>query len=147
MIKDRNYDLIFAGYRATDDDSTALGPMVGALLDMPCITEVSKLEVGDTSLKAERNIEGGSEVFEANLPCIITAQKGLNEPRYPKLKGIMMAKKKPIETIDADAGEAHVETTGMTYPMERPAGKIVGEGAEAVPELVRLLRDEAKVIE
>ncbi len=146
-IKDRGFDLIFTGYRTTDDDSTAIGPMVASLLELPCVAEVNKLEVGDGSLKAERNIEGGSEVLEASMPCVITAQKGLNEPRYPKLKGIMMAKKKQIETVDGDTGDIRTATTTMDYPPERPAGKIVGEGVEAVPELVRLLREEAKVIE
>jgi electron transfer flavoprotein beta subunit len=81
------------------------------------------------------------------MPCVLTAQKGLNEPRYPSLKGIMMAKKKPIDIVEAQATESRVETIGFTYPPERPAGKIVGEGVDAVPELVRLLREEARVIE
>jgi electron transfer flavoprotein beta subunit len=146
-IKDRNFDMIFAGYRTTGDDSTAIGPMVATLLGLPCIAEVNKLDVGDGKVTAERNIEGGTEVIEASIPCVITAQKGLNEPRYPKLKGIMMAKKKVIEEIDGEIGTALAETTAMSYQAERPAGKIVGEGVEAVPELVRLLREEAKVIE
>lgn len=146
-LRDRNVDLIFAGWKTTDDDSSALGAMVATLLEMPCVTEVHTLEIDGTAVKAERNIEGGSEVFEASLPCVITTQKGLNEPRYPKLKGIMMAKKKPIETVDAGAADTKTQSVTLAYPPERPAGKIVGEGVEAVPELVKLLRDEAKVID
>ncbi len=146
-IKDRGFDMIFTGYKSTDDDSTAIGPMVATLLGLPCVAEVNKLDVGDGTVTAERNIEGGVEVIEATMPCMITAQKGLNEPRYPKLKGIMMAKKKVIEEIDGEIGTAQATTTVMSYQAERPAGKIVGEGVEAVGELVRLLREEAKVIE
>ncbi|MCB2199251.1 electron transfer flavoprotein subunit beta/FixA family protein [bacterium] len=147
VLKDGGFDLIFAGYKATDDDCAAIGQMVATLLDIPCITEVNKLEVGDGTLTANREIEGGHEVVEAPLPCVITAQKGLNEPRYPSLKGIMMAKKKPIDVVEADDVAPRVETVSMGYPPERPAGKIVGEGVEAVPELVRLLREEARVID
>jgi len=146
-IRDNNYDLIFAGYKATDDDCAAIGTMVATLLDLPCITEAAKLEVSDSGVRAERDVEGGREVLEASLPCVVTAQKGLNSPRYPSLKGIMMAKKKPIENLDANMIAPRVETTAMSNPTERPAGKIVGEGPEAVPELVRLLREEARVIE
>ncbi|MFH0882264.1 MAG: electron transfer flavoprotein subunit beta/FixA family protein [bacterium] len=141
------YDLVFAGFKATDDDCAAVGQMVATLLGLPCITEVAKLEIGDGKLTVEREIEGGTEVVESPLPCVLTAQKGLNEPRYPSLKGIMMAKKKPIDILEAEATEPRVETVGFTYPPERPAGKIVGEGVDAVPELVRLLREEARVIE
>jgi len=146
-IRDGGFDMIFAGFKATDDDCAAIGTMVATLLDMPCITEASKLEVSDGLVRAERDIEGGKEILEASLPCVVTAQKGLNEPRYPSLKGIMMAKKKPIETIEVELDESRIETVSMSYPPERPAGKIVGEGVEAVPELMRLLREEARVIE
>ena len=146
-VKDGGFDLVFAGFKATDDDCAAVGQMVATLLEIPCITEVSKLEVGDGSLKANREIEGGYEVVEASMPCVLTAQKGLNEPRYPSLKGIMMAKKKEITVVEAADVAPRVETVSMSYPPERPAGKIVGEGAEAVPELVRLLREEARVID
>ncbi|MBD3165815.1 electron transfer flavoprotein beta subunit/FixA family protein [bacterium] len=146
-IQAGSYDMVFAGFKATDDDCAAIGPMVATLLDWPCVTEVHKLEVGGGKLTAEREIEGGHEVFEASLPAVVTAQKGLNEPRYPSLKGIMMAKKKPIEETEVEDVEPRTETVGFEYPPERPEGRIVGEGAEAVPELVRLLREEARVIE
>jgi len=146
-MKDQGYEMIFTGFKATDDDCAAIGPMVATLMDMPCITEVAKLEVTGDGVRAERDIEGGREIIESSLPCVITAQKGLNEPRYPSLKGIMMAKKKPIEELEVSHTESRVEMLSYDYPPERPAGKIVGEGVEAVPELVRLLREEARVIE
>ncbi|MDP8206194.1 MAG: electron transfer flavoprotein subunit beta/FixA family protein [Candidatus Electryonea clarkiae] len=146
-LKDNGYDLIFTGFKANDDDCAAIGTMVGTLLDIPVITEVSKLEVGEGNVRAERDIEGGREIIEASMPCVITAQKGLNEPRYASLKGIMMAKKKQIEEVVVTHTESRIEMAGLNYPPERAAGKVVGEGAEAVPELVRLLREEAKVIE
>ncbi|HEB85128.1 MAG TPA: electron transfer flavoprotein subunit beta/FixA family protein [Bacteroidetes bacterium] len=147
ILRGKGFDLVFAGFKAADDDCAAIGAMVATLLEIPCITEVVELEVGEGSLRAKREIEGGTEIYEAPLPCLITAQKGLNEPRYPSLKGIMMAKKKPIEVLEAAPAEARVETLRMSYPPERPPGKIVGEGVEAVGELVRLLREEAKVID
>lgn len=147
VLKEKGFDLIFAGFKAVDDDCAAIGPMVATLMDIPCITEINQLELADSSVKARREIEGGYEMVEAALPCLLTTHKGLNEPRYPSLKGIMMAKKKPVEEVEVPTPEARVEYVGYSYPPERPAGKIVGEGVEAVTELVRLLREEAKVIE
>jgi len=85
-------------------------------------------------------------VVEGPLPVIVGADKGLNDPRYPKLKEIMMAKKKPIETVEPQPGDAALETISITPPPPRPEGRIVGEGPEAVEELIRALREEAKVI-
>jgi electron transfer flavoprotein beta subunit len=86
------------------------------------------------------------EVVEFSLPAVITAEKGLNEPRYPALKGIMAAKKKPLEVKPVTLDGAGLEAIELTYPAERQAGRIVGEGAEAVPALVSALRTEAKVL-
>jgi len=145
-LKDKGYDLIFAGRQAVDDDCGAIGPMVATLLDIPHVSTVTKLEVESDKLTAEREFEGGVERFELQLPALITAQKGLNEPRYASLKGIMMAKKKKIEEVDIEPVPAKTEVTQLNYPPVRPPGKIVGEGVEAVPELVRLLKEEAKVL-
>jgi len=97
---------------------------------------------------AEREIEGGVEVVEFPLPAVLTTDKGLNEPRYPALKGIMAAKKKPLDVKPATlgAGREALEILALTPPPERKEGKIVGEGPAAVSELVRLLREEAKVL-
>ena len=93
-----------------------------------------------------RDIEGGEETLECSLPCVITAEKGLNEPRYPSLKGIMQAKKKTIEIKDIQLNASGFEILSLSYPPQKPTGRIVGTGPEAAPELIRLLRDEAKVI-
>ncbi|MDH3198803.1 MAG: electron transfer flavoprotein subunit beta/FixA family protein [Candidatus Krumholzibacteria bacterium] len=145
-LRDGGYDLILCGKMAIDDQSYQVGPMLAELLDLPCVTAVTKLELAAGTGTAEREVEGGVEVVEFPLPAVVTADKGLNEPRYPALKGIMAAKKKPLEVKPLAAGAAGVAVLGMTLPPERQEGKIVGEGAAAVPELVRLLREEAKVL-
>jgi electron transfer flavoprotein beta subunit len=86
------------------------------------------------------------EVVEFPLPAVVTTEKGLNEPRYPALKGIMAAKKKPLEVKPASLDAAGLETVGLAYPAERKAGRIVGEGADAVPALIAALQTEAKVL-
>ena len=103
-----------------------------------------KLE-GNT-ITAEREIEGGKEIVQSEIPCIITCQKGLNEPRYASLKGIMAAKKKTIEEKSAATSDAATEIIKMNLPPPKQAGRIVGTDATAVKELVKLLREEAKVI-
>ena len=145
-LKDGGYDLVLFGKMAVDDHHHAVGPMTAELLGLPCVTAVSKLELEGGNGVAEREIEGGVEVVEFALPAVLTAEKGLNTPRYPALKGIMAAKKKPIEVKPAALGESRVAATSLSLPAERKAGRIVGEGPDAVPELVRLLRTEAKVL-
>ena len=93
-----------------------------------------------------REIEGGVEIVEVSLPAVVTVTKGKHEPRYPSLKGIMAAKKKPLEEKDAQVGEPRMKVRSIAPPPDRAAGKIVGSGADAVPELVRLLKEEAKVL-
>jgi electron transfer flavoprotein beta subunit len=145
-LKDGGYDLVLFGKMAVDDYNHGVGPMVAELLGLPCVTAIAKLELEGGKGVAEREIEGGVEVVEFALPAVLTAEKGLNTPRYPALKGIMAAKKKPIEVKPAALGEARVAVTSLGLPPDRKAGRIVGEGADAVPELVRLLRTEAKVL-
>jgi electron transfer flavoprotein beta subunit len=146
-LKAGSWDLILFGRMAIDDYNHQVGPLVAELLGMPCVTAVSHLEIDGIKGIAEREIEGGIEVVEFPLPAVLTADKGLNEPRYPALKGIMAAKKKPLEVkpVPGSAGGA-IEVIALTPPPERKEGKIVGEGAGAVGELVRLLREEAKVL-
>ena len=127
-------------------ETSPYGPMVAELLGLPCVTAIAKLELEGAKGVAEREIEGGVEVVEFALPAVLTAEKGLNTPRYPALKGIMAAKKKPIEVKPAALGELRVSVTALGLPPDRKAGRIVGEGPDAVTELVRLLRTEAKVL-
>jgi electron transfer flavoprotein beta subunit len=145
-IRSRGYDIIFAGKQAVDDDCSAVGTMVAEFLDIAHIATVTKLDIDGSSVTATREVETGVEIFNATLPALITAQKGLNEPRYASLKGIMASKKKVIEEVDGIASKAKVEVVQLNYPPQRPPGRIVGQGVDAVPELVRLLKEEAKVI-
>jgi electron transfer flavoprotein beta subunit len=154
-----DYDAIFCGRQAVDDDSAAVGIMLAEMLDLPHVSVVSRLDI-DTetrTARAERDIEGGKEVVELPLPAVITAQKGLNEPRYPSFRGIRQARTKPfavwnVADVDLDSQEvgaagAKVEVVEITPPPERLGGRIIpGEPAEAAKEVVRLLREEAKVI-
>ena len=145
-LKSTSWDLILFGRMAIDDYNHQVGVMVAELLGLPCVSAVSHLDIDGTKGVAEREIEGGIEVVEFPLPAVVTADKGLNEPRYPALKGIMAAKKKPLEVKSVQAGPGALEVVALTPPGERKEGKIVGEGAAAVGELVRLLREEAKVL-
>jgi electron transfer flavoprotein beta subunit len=140
------YDLILFGKLAVDDYNHQVGPMTAELLGLPCITSVAHLSVADGVIVAEREIEGGIEVATCGLPAVLTCDKGLNNPRLPSLKGIMAAKKKPMETKPAALGASTLEILGLEPPPERLPGRIVGEGADAVPALVALLRTEAKVL-
>ena len=145
-IKAQGAELVFFGKQSVDYDNSIVGQMTAELLGFNCVTVAVSLKIEEQKLTVEREIEGGREVVETSLPAVITAQKGLNEPRYASLKGIMAAKKKPIEEKDAAVSESFVEVVKMKRPAAKQAGKIVGTDASAVPELVRLLREEAKVI-
>jgi electron transfer flavoprotein beta subunit len=145
-IRPLGANLVWLGKQAVDDDAAQVGPMLGTLLDLPCVTAIATFDLAGETATVEREVEGGREVVEVRLPAVLTTDKGLNEPRYASLKGIMAAKKKPIDDLPAAAGEANLEVTALMLPPPRAAGRIVGEGAAAVPELVRLLREEARVI-
>ena len=138
--------LILFGVKAADDDQQQVGPMVATLLGRPCASSVTSFEVHEGTVRCEREVEGGTEVVELDLPAVVTLTKGAFELRYASLKGIMAAKRKPLEVKDADLPEARLTVERLDYPPERAEGRIVGEGVEAVPELVRLLRDEANVL-
>lgn len=140
------YDLLLFGKLAIDDYNHAVGPMVAALLDLPCVSSIAHLEISGDSGTAEREIEGGVEVVEFSLPAVLTTDKGLNEPRYPALRGIMMAKKKPLAVKEVTVEPGGLEIVELTVPPERTGGRIVGEGPDAVPALIEALRNEAKVI-
>jgi len=145
-LKEISPDVIFFGKQSIDSDDGAVGGMVAELLGLPSISVIVKLDVADGKATAQREIEGGHEIIETTLPAVFTAQKGLNEPRYPSLKGIMAAKSKPIEEKPAGAPANSVEVKVMRKPAGKSAGKVIGADATAVPELVRLLHEEAKVI-
>jgi len=146
FIKEQSPDAVFFGKQSVDSDDAAVGGMVAEMLGLPSVSVVVKLEVTGTNAVAEREIEGGREKVQLTLPAVFTAQKGLNDPRYPSLKGIMAAKSKPIEERPATACAPKTELASMRKPPSKNPGKIVGTDVSAVPELVRLLREEAKVI-
>ncbi|MDX1566632.1 MAG: electron transfer flavoprotein subunit beta/FixA family protein [Longimicrobiales bacterium] len=139
-------DLVLLGVKAADDDQQQVGPMLGTLLERPCATAVASFEVESGQVVARREVEGGVEVVELDLPAVLTITKGAFEPRYASLKGIMAAKKKPLETRSASGPESRLKVLKLEPPPARPEGKIVGEGPEAAAELARLLREEASVL-
>ncbi|RNF40896.1 electron transfer flavoprotein subunit beta/FixA family protein [Planococcus salinus] len=153
-LKDKDADLILGGNVAIDGGSGQVGPRVADLLDINYVTTITSLEIDGDKAKIVRDIEGDAEELEASLPLLVTAQQGLNEPRYPSLPGIMKAKKKPLEElelddmdIDEDDVEPKTETIEVYLPPAKEAGRILeGEVADQVSELVSLLRSEAKVI-
>jgi electron transfer flavoprotein beta subunit len=145
-LKDGGYDLILFGRQAVDSANATVGPMTAELLGLPCATAVSTLDIANGRATARRELEGAAEIVEFPLPAVVSVDEGMPRARYPSLKGIMAAKKKPLEVKPAQLGEEHISIEKMELPPERAAGRIVGEGPGAVPELVRLLHTEAKVL-
>ncbi|MBK8945317.1 MAG: electron transfer flavoprotein subunit beta/FixA family protein [Ignavibacteriae bacterium] len=145
-IKFQNADLVFMGKQSVDFDNSITGQLTAEILGYNCVSVVVKFDINENKIVAEREIEGGKEVIETSTPAIITCQKGLNEPRYASLKGIMAAKKKVIEEKNATSFDNKLEIVQMSKPLGKQAGKILGNDSTAVPELVRLLKEEAKVI-
>ncbi len=154
FLKGKEIDLILAGNVAIDGGSGQVGPRVAELLNIPYVTTITKLEINGKNAKVVRDVEGDSEVIETSLPLLVTAQQGLNEPRYPSLPGIMKAKKKPLEKLelddldlDEDEVEAKTKTIEIYLPPKKEAGKVLsGDLADQVKELVQLLHSEAKVV-
>jgi electron transfer flavoprotein beta subunit len=153
-FNDKEYDLILGGNVAIDNGTGQVGPRLAELLNIPYVTTITKIDVSGSDVTIERDVEGDVETIQTKLPLLVTAQQGLNEPRYPSLPGIMKAKKKPLETlelddidIDEDELEAKTKTVEIYLPPKKEAGKILsGDTQEQVKELVSLLRSEAKVI-
>jgi electron transfer flavoprotein beta subunit len=147
-------DLVLAGQQGVGGDNCQIPGLLAELLDLPQVTMAVKLDVADGKATVEREIEGAHEVWEASLPCLVSAQKGLNEPRYASLKGIMAAKKKPLQVLDAKAvglDAAALQPKTLIQKLEPPPGRppvklIEGDPATQAKELLRLLHEEAKVI-
>ena len=144
--KDKGFDLVLSGNKGIGGDNSAVGPMLAELLGFAQANVVVKLDIADGKFRAEREIEGGTEVVEGALPAVITAQKGLNEPRYASLKGIMAAKKKTIEEVEISGHAPATSVAGMTLPPARPEGrKLEGDAAAQAKALLDALKNEAKV--
>ena len=146
QIKTLGAQLVFCGRVATDSDQAAVGPMLATYLGFGCVTDVVELDLSDTGGTAKRETESGVETLRFSLPCVITCDKGLNEPRYAGLKGIMAAKKKPIEELAFEDVPNQARITKLELPPPRKEGRIVGQGAEAVPALIEALQSEAGVL-
>ncbi|HEX6434890.1 MAG TPA: electron transfer flavoprotein subunit beta/FixA family protein [Gemmatimonadales bacterium] len=140
------WDLILFGRMATDTAHGTAGPMTAELLGLPCVTAISQLDVTGSSGTARRDLEGASESVQFPLPAVLTIDEGIARPRLASLKGIMAAKKKPLEVKPAQLGRPNLVVERMELPADRPPGRIIGEGPDAVPELLRLLQTEAKVL-
>ncbi len=153
-LEKQQFDIILAGNVAIDGGSGQVGPRLAKLLGIAQVTTITKLDIENGRATIIRDVEGDEETVEASLPLLVTAQQGLNEPRYPSLPGIMKAKKKPLEIVDIDELDleeeevaAKTETIDIFLPPSKQAGKILqGDPSEQVKELVSLLKSEAKVI-
>lgn len=155
-IKTLPHDLIIAGQRAVDDENWLVGIAVAQYLQIPCISLVIHQETEDGLIRCKRTIDGGAMTVEASLPALITTQRGLNEPRYASLQGVMKAKKKPIDVktladlgLDAEAvGTAKIQIQSLKQPPVRKGGRMVDGGTpqNKAVELVRLLHEESRVI-
>jgi len=154
VVKQEQPGLVLVGRQAIDDDMGAVGAQLAEVLDWPCAYWIMEetIDAEGKNVKAARQVEGGLEVFDVPLPAVLAAQKGLNEPRYPTLKGIMGAKKKEIKDVKAgDLGlpsdPSQLSITGLQALPPRPPGRIIeGDVATAAKELVRSLREDAKAI-
>ncbi len=145
-IKTLGCELVFCGKQSVDYDNSITGQLTAAFLGFNSVSVVVDLKIEGDKVIAEREIEGGKEIVETSLPVVITAQKGLNTPRFPSMKGIMTAKRKTIEEKPIEIGELTTKVLSMRKPPAKEPGRIIGEDTSAVPELIRLLKDEAKVI-
>lgn len=152
-LKKGAFDLIIAGHRAVDDDNFQVGPAVAEFMGIPHISMVIRQEITDGKIRCTRTIDGGTMVLETELPALISTQRGLNEPRYASLPGIMKAKKKPIDTralseTGTDPGDPMVKTIAMRLPPQRKGGRIIegDSAADKAAALVKALREEVKVI-
>jgi electron transfer flavoprotein beta subunit len=154
VVRQEQPALVLCGRQAIDDDMGAVGAQLAELLGWPCASWIMEESVDGegTTMRVARQVEGGLEVFDLPLPAVVSCQKGLNEPRYPTLKGIMGAKRKEIRELraaDLGLGSATAQLRVLTLEAlpPRPPGRIIqGDVASAVKELVRALREEAKVI-
>jgi electron transfer flavoprotein beta subunit len=154
LLANMEYDVIFCGNQAVDDGAAEVPSRLAEKLDLPQANVITSLEMGDGSATVKREVDGGSEILEVQLPALFSAQKGLNEVRYPSLPGIMKAKRKELKVVglgDLGLSAAEVapktEIVNVELPPARQAGKVLkGEVAEVVAELVSLLKNEAKVI-
>lgn len=145
-IRGRTFDAILCGKQATDEDDAAVGPMLAALLGLPCVAFVTSIEIAAGKATVKREIDGEAEILEVDLPAVLSAQKGLAEPRLPGLKGIMAAKKKPLEEKPLPAGASATAVRALALPPGRKACVKVPPTAEGIRSLLSTLRTERGVL-
>jgi len=147
-IKASGSEVVFAGKATTDDGTGQVGPMIAELLGWAQVTQVVEITFEGSTFKATRLMDAGArQIVSGSLPAVITVEDGINTPRYAKLPAIMKAKRKPMDKQSAEAGPERSTLTNFSPPPSRPSGRILsGDAATTAKELVRLLRDEAKVI-
>ncbi|HRU51483.1 MAG TPA: electron transfer flavoprotein subunit beta/FixA family protein [Planctomycetota bacterium] len=144
-IQNEQPDIILFGIKSVDTDNAQVPGMVASLLDIPYITTVVQWEKKENTILAESEVEGGHLEIESSLPCVLSIQKSNIEPRICNLLAIRKAKQKKLDIIPVTIS-SETTTIKLELPPKRTAGKIVGTGADAVPELIRLLKEEAQVI-
>lgn len=145
-LKTLEFDVLLFGKKGVDDDNQQVGQMTAELLGIPLTTQVVKLDISNGKATAQREVEGGALVVESTLPAAFTAEKDLTVPRYASLRELVAARKKPTTVKEISSPSSSMEVLSIQYPPPRAPGKIVGKGVEAVPQLVKLLHEEAKVI-
>lgn len=144
-IKDDGYDLILAGIESSDYNGSSIGSMVAELLSISSVSSVSSIEMESGNPVLKREIDGGTEIVHSQMPMVAIAQKGIAlEPRIPSMRGIMMARKKPLKVVASVATEILTEYAGFELPAPKAACKMINE--DNVKELIGLLHTEAKVI-
>lgn len=145
-VKLQQADIVLLGKQSVDYDNSVMGSMIAEFSDYNSVSMVNKIEISEKTIKAKRLIEGAEEVIETSLPVVLSVDKGINEPRYPTLKGIMQAKKKPLEEKEFEFVANKVEVISLGLPEKKKAGEIIGSDVTAVPKLIDLLKNEAKVL-
>ena len=144
VAKDGGYDLIFLGKETIDYNGSSVGGMLAEMLDLPYVSLATKFELNGTTATITREIEGGEEVCEVNLPVVVSCTKGMAEQRIPNMRGIMAARTKPLKVVDPVTTEALTEIAEYSLPPAKAGVKLIEP--DNVAELVRLLKEEAKVI-
>ncbi|MCF8366111.1 MAG: electron transfer flavoprotein subunit beta/FixA family protein [Bacteroidales bacterium] len=143
--KAENFDIILCGIESSDYNGSAMGGMLSEFLGLPSVSSVSKLEIEGDQVKVNREIPGGNELVEPETPFVAIVQKGIaKEPRIPSMRGIMMARKKPLNVVAPAGATALTEFVAYQPPQPKAACKMIA--AENVGELVELLHNEAKII-
>lgn len=145
IAKNEKFDIILAGKETINYNGAQTSEMIAEFLEIPSVTSVSKLDIDGEKVIIEREIDGGKEIIESPLPLVISGQKGIAfEPRIPNMRGIMMARKKPLKVVEPiDCEELTIITTHELPPPKSACTMI---DADNVEELVRLLHEEAKII-